>query len=82
MKSVRTIWPLTPTNVVSRIFVFSMYRRLASESCTGRMLQWPPRFESKTAPKIDGLSNRGQQSQSSDARFEINAAERPLPMIA
>jgi hypothetical protein len=31
---------------------------------------------------MDGLSNRGQQSQSSDPRFEINAAERPLPMIA
>jgi hypothetical protein len=40
------------------------------------MLQRPPIFGSTMAPKIEALSNRGQQSQSSEPRFEISAAER------
>jgi hypothetical protein len=46
------------------------------------MLQHPPILGSTIAPKIEGLSNRGQQSQSIEPCFEINAAERPSPMIA
>jgi hypothetical protein len=46
------------------------------------MLQWPPMSGSTIAPKMEALSKRGQQSQSSEPRFEISAAERPFPMIA
>ena len=37
------------------------------------MLQYPPTLGSIIAPKIDALSKRGQQSQSSEPRFEIRA---------
>jgi len=34
------------------------------------------------AAKIDGLSKRGQHSQSREPAREINAAERPSPTMA
>jgi hypothetical protein len=37
---------------------------------------------SRIAAKIDGLSNRGQQSQSSDPYLETRAAERQSPTAA
>jgi hypothetical protein len=46
------------------------------------MRQAPPISGSRIAPKIEALSNRGQQSQSIEPYLEINAAERPFPMIA
>jgi len=45
------------------------------------MRQCPAR-RSNIAPKIDGLSNRGQHIQSSDPPREINAAERQFPIAA
>jgi hypothetical protein len=46
------------------------------------MRQNPPRFRSRSAAKIAGLSNRGQHSQSIDPYRETKAAERQSPMMA
>jgi hypothetical protein len=46
------------------------------------MLKRPPRRRSRSAPKIDGLSNRGQQSQSIEPQLETSAADRQSPITA
>jgi hypothetical protein len=46
------------------------------------MLKLPPRRRSSSAPKIDGLSNLGQQSQSIEPLPETSAADRQSPIKA
>src|SRR5437667_7525373 len=82
MKSVSTIFPDPVANAVSRTLVLSVYRRETDESLDGQMLQCPPIFESTSAPKMEALSKRGQQSQSIEPRLEIKAADLPSPMTA
>jgi len=45
-------------------------------------VKWPPRSESSRAAKTEGLSNRGQQSQSMEPSAETSAADRQSPTIA
>jgi hypothetical protein len=58
-----------------------MYRRVTREDALGARRQ-DPACPSSIAPKIDGLSNRGQQSQSIDPLRPTSATVRPSPMAA
>jgi hypothetical protein len=49
---------------------------------TGATLKRPPRCESTSAAQIDGLSNRGQHSQSIDPSVDTSAADRQSPITA
>jgi len=81
MRSVNKREPVCVLNLVSKTFVLSTYRRSVLNGAVGAIRQWPA-WGSSRAPNIDGLSKRGQQSQSIDPSREISAAERQSPMIA
>lgn len=68
-------------NRVSRMFVSAMYRRVTCAEPDGETRQWPLR-SSSSAPKTDGLSKRGQHSQSIDPSRATSATVRPSPIAA
>ena len=74
--------PELVVKVVSMTLVPSRYWRFASCSIAGWMAKKPPLSTSRRRPKIDGESNRGQQSQSIEPPRETSATERVQPMAA
>jgi len=57
------------------------YRRSTVAGPAGEMRQNPPRSRSRSAAKMEGLSNLGRQSQSIDPFRDTKAAERQSPMM-
>ena len=74
MASVRTTSPAAVRNVVSSTIVRSWYRLVTSYAPAGRIAQWPASASSSRA-KIDGESNRGKHSQSTEPSLLTSAAE-------
>ena len=81
MKSVRTTSPSAAEKRVQRTFVSGAYHRSLRKSPPGA-IEKRPAAGSRIAPNKDGLSNRGQQSQSSEPPREMRAADRESPTTA
>ena len=82
MKSVSRTSPPGVEKRVSRTLVSGAYQRSAPIMPAGAMRKRPPSRASSSAPKSEGLSNPGQQSQSTEPPREISAAERESPTSA
>jgi hypothetical protein len=63
-------------------FVRGRYARDERDGGTGAIFQAPPISRSSTPAKSEGLSMRGQQSQSTDPSRDTRATDRPSPIAA
>ena len=79
MQSVRVTTPRSVLKRVSRTFVSVTYARSTCAAPVGARRQLPA-SSSSSAPKIEGLSNRGQQSQSIEPSHPTSAIERQSPI--
>ena len=82
MKSVSASSPSGEENRVRSTLVSPTYSRSTRNVPRGAIAKRPPRSSSRMAAKREGLSNCGQQSQSTDPAREISAADLPSPTIA
>jgi hypothetical protein len=62
--------------------VFSRYLLAVEKLPVGQIRNLPPLSASRRAPNREGLSNRGQQSQSREPSFEISAMLPQSPIAA
>ena len=81
IRSVRRTSPSAVVNVVTSTFDSSSYARVTVNGAVGAIEKCPPAPRSSSAANSDGLSKRGQQSQSIDPDRPTSAADRPFPMI-
>ena len=72
--SVSTRVPSLPVNVVSSTRVRSRYRRVLDQSPVGWTCQWPA-WSPSSRPNTDGLSKRGNDSQSTEPARVTSALE-------
>ena len=81
IRSVRTAVPARLENRVCSTFESGRYCRSTRSRGTGAIDQYPPRSRSNRAAKMEGLSNRGQQSQSMEPPLDTRAAARQSPIM-
>ncbi len=81
MRSVRTMSPVPVSNRVWSTLVCLRYCRSVLNGAAGAIRQRPA-AGSRMAPNRDGLSNRGQHSQSIEPSRPTRAALRPSPIAA
>ncbi len=82
MKSVSKAVPVGVRNRVRSTFVPSTYERSSRAGPVGVMRHTLPPRRSRSPAKREGLSKRGQHSQSREPSRAISAADRPSPMTA